>query len=147
MAAQVRTAATAPRSNTAQKHRGSLTVGPPLIYSSVECLLGARQPRARLAAVVSGSLAGAADTHAPGTRDHGRPGYSSRSGSHTAAAIPHRAHWWGRPRQSSRDSDARTGTYARMFAVLLLLCLLMVVGAIICAAAVLRMWSDDSKDS
>ena len=49
--------------------------------------------------------------------------------------------------KSSRDSDARTGTYARMFAVLLLLCLLMVVGAIICAAAVLRMWSDDSKDS
>jgi hypothetical protein len=33
-----------------------------------------------------------------------------------------------------------------MFAVLLLLCLLMVVGAVICAAAVLGMWTDGEKD-
>jgi hypothetical protein len=42
-------------------------------------------------------------------------------------------------------SDARTGTYDPMFAVLLLLCLLMVVGAVLCAGAVLRMWSDVEK--
>ena len=33
-----------------------------------------------------------------------------------------------------------------MFAVLLVLCVLMVVGAVICAGAVLRMWSDVEKD-
>jgi hypothetical protein len=32
-----------------------------------------------------------------------------------------------------------------MFAVLLLLCLLMVVGAVVCAGAVLRMWADIEK--
>jgi hypothetical protein len=32
-----------------------------------------------------------------------------------------------------------------MFAVLLVLCVLMVVGAVICAGAVLRMWYDTEK--
>jgi hypothetical protein len=91
-------------SNTAASHLTSMqpTRASARRYSGFSASTAARRfPRHGPAAVTTGTRAGARDTNAPGKRDHGRPGYSSRSGSRTDAATPHRAHWWGRQRVRS----------------------------------------------
>jgi len=51
--------------------------------------------------VATGTLASARDTNAPGKREDGRPGYSSRYSSRTAPANRRRARWWARRRARS----------------------------------------------